>query len=47
MYKAAPMDLADCGRQANGDAQEARQFERLPLIPFKNPIQWLTARILE
>ena len=41
------MDLAERYRQANGDAQEASQFERLPLIPFKNAIQWLTARILE
>jgi hypothetical protein len=47
MYEAALMDLAECCRQANGDAQEASQVERLPLVPFKNPIQGLTARILE
>src|SRR6266481_6560302 len=42
-----PVDLAECLRQTNGDAQKARQIERLPLIPFKNPIQGLTARVLE
>jgi hypothetical protein len=47
MDEAPPMDLAECGRQANGDAQEASQVERLPLVPFKNPIQGLTARVLE
>ena len=41
------MDLAECFRQANGDAQEASQIERLPLIPLKNQIQGLTARVLE
>jgi hypothetical protein len=47
MYEAAPMDLAECFREANGDAQEASQVERFPLVPFKNPIQELTARVLE
>ena len=46
MYEALPMDLAECCRQANGDAQEASQIERLPLVPLKNPIQGLTARVL-
>ena len=43
----APMDVAERRRQANGDAQEARQIERLPLVPLKNAIQGLTARVLE
>jgi hypothetical protein len=47
MDEAAPMDLAECCRQANGDAQEASQLDRLPLVPLKNPIQGLTARVLE
>src|SRR5713226_5146948 len=36
-----------CCRQANGDAQDASQIERLRLVPLKNPIQGLTARVLE
>jgi hypothetical protein len=47
MYQAVPMDLADCCRQANGDAQEARQIERSPLVPLKNLIHGLSARILK
>jgi hypothetical protein len=47
MYEAAPMDLADCCGQANGDAQETSQFDRLPVVSLKNPIQGLAARILE
>src|SRR5216683_1299137 len=47
MDEAVPMDLAECGRQANSDGQEASQVERFPLVPFKNPIQGLTARVLE
>jgi hypothetical protein len=47
MYEAVPMDLTECHRQANGDAQEARQLERLPMVPLKNPIQGLAARVLE
>jgi len=39
--------LAKCRRQANGDAQEASQIERLPFVPFKDQIEWLTARVLE
>ncbi len=41
------MDLAECCRQANGDAQEASQVERLPVVSLKNMIQGLTARVLE
>jgi hypothetical protein len=29
------------------DVQEARQRERLPLAPIKDPIQGFTARVLE
>src|SRR5260370_36183351 len=47
MYEAVPMDLAECRRQANGDAQQASQIERLPLVPLKNKIQRLTARVRE
>jgi hypothetical protein len=41
------MDLAECFRQANCDAQEARQIVRLPLVTLKNPIQGLTTRVLK
>jgi hypothetical protein len=41
------MDVAECFRQADGDAQEASQIERLPVISLDNPIQRLTARVLE
>jgi hypothetical protein len=41
------MGVTECCRQANGDAQEASQVERLPLVPLKNPMQRLAARILE
>jgi hypothetical protein len=47
MYKAAPMDLADCFSQTDGDAQKARQFERLPVVPLKNPIQGFTTRVIQ
>jgi hypothetical protein len=47
MYKAVPVDLAECFRQANGNAQEASQMERLVVSSLKNPIQGLAARILE
>jgi hypothetical protein len=47
MYEAVPMDLAERYRQANGDAQEASQVERLPLIPIKNAIQGFTTRVPE
>jgi hypothetical protein len=39
------MDLADCYRQANGDAQAACQLERLPVATIKDPIHWLAARV--
>ena len=32
MYETVPMNLAECCRQANRDAQDAGQIERLPLI---------------
>ena len=41
------MGVTECCLQANGDAQEANQVERLPLVPLKNPIQRLAARVLE
>src|SRR5882724_13498738 len=41
------MDLAECRRQANGDVEEASQIERLPLVLRKNPIERLTAQVLE
>jgi hypothetical protein len=41
------MDLAERCCQANSDAQKASQVERLPLDPLKDPIQWLTARVLK
>ena len=41
------MDLTECSCQPNGGAKEASQVERLPLVTFKNPIQRLTARVLE
>ena len=41
------MDLAECFRQANGDAREAHHIQWLPLIPLKNPIHRLTARLLK
>jgi hypothetical protein len=47
MYEAVPTDLAECCRQANGDAQEASQVEWLPVVPLKNSIQGLTARVIE
>ncbi len=47
MDETAPMDLAECCRQADSDAQDARQIERLSLVPLKNQIQGLAARILE
>jgi hypothetical protein len=47
MYKAVPMDLAECCRQAYRDVQEARQLKRLRLVSLKNPIQWLAAGIRE
>jgi hypothetical protein len=36
MYEAMPMDLAECCRQANSNAQEVGQIERLFLAALKN-----------
>jgi hypothetical protein len=47
MHESVSMDLAECCRQANGDAQGAGQIKRLPLGSLKNPIQRLTARVFE
>jgi hypothetical protein len=51
MNKAAAVDLAECYRQANNDAQHPGQIEWLTAIPhrvpLKNPIQGLTARVGE
>jgi hypothetical protein len=41
MNEAAPVDLAECCRQSNGDVQGVSQIERLPLPALKNPIQGL------
>jgi hypothetical protein len=41
------VDFAEGRRQANGDAQEARQLKWLALVPIKDPIQGLAARVLE
>jgi hypothetical protein len=41
------MHLAECSRQPNSDAQDASQIEGLPLIPLKNPVQGLAARVLD
>jgi hypothetical protein len=47
MYEALLMDLTECSCHPNGCAKEAGQVERLPLVTLKNPIQRLTARVLE
>jgi hypothetical protein len=41
------MDVAKCCRQSDSDTQSALHIERFPVASFKNPIQWLTARIFE
>ena len=38
MDQATPMDLAKCCRQANSDAQDAGEIERLPRASLKNQI---------
>ena len=43
MYKAAPVDLAECCCQANGDTENGSQIEQL--APLKNQIKGLTARV--
>jgi hypothetical protein len=40
------VDLAECFRQANGNAQKASQIEGLPVVPLEKLIQGLTARVL-
>ena len=45
--KALPVGLTQRCRQADGDAQEASQIDRLPLVPFDHPIQRVAAGILE
>jgi len=47
MYKAAPMNLAECRRQANSDAQEANHIERMSLLSLKDQIQGLTTGVPE
>jgi hypothetical protein len=47
MYESIAMDLSECSRQSDSDTQSAGHVERLPVASFKNPIQWLTARIFE
>jgi hypothetical protein len=47
MYEAVPMNPAESFRNAYGDAQDASQIERLRLIPLKDQIQGLTARVLK
>jgi hypothetical protein len=47
VYEALPMDLAESFRQANGDAQDASQIERLSLAPLQDQVQGLTARVRE
>ena len=47
MCESAPMDLAECCRQANSNTQDAGHIERLPVASFKNPIQRLTAWVFE
>jgi hypothetical protein len=41
------MNLTEGSCQTNSGAKEASQVERLPLVTLKNPIQRLTARVLE
>jgi hypothetical protein len=47
MYESAPMDPAECCRQADRNAQDSGEIEHLPVASLKNPIQRLTARIFE
>jgi hypothetical protein len=47
MYEATPVDLSKCYRQTNGYLQGASQIERLPLVPLKNLIQGLAARVID
>jgi hypothetical protein len=47
MDEALPVGLAKCGRQTNGDAQEASQIERVFPVLLNEPIQGFTPWILE
>jgi hypothetical protein len=38
MYETLPMNLSEYCRQANSDAQDAGQIERLPRASLKNQI---------
>jgi hypothetical protein len=46
MNKSAAVHSSKSGRQSNGDAQDARQFER-SVASLEDPIQGLAARIRE
>ena len=45
--KAVRIDVTEWCRQVNGDAQEASQFEWLPVVPLKNPIHKFTTRVVQ
>jgi hypothetical protein len=45
MYKATPVGLAECRRQANGDTQDPIQIEQF--APLKNQIKGLTVWVHE
>ena len=51
MDEPLPVDLAKYLRQANGNAQQSSQIERLSLIsqkvPLQNQVQGLTAGVLQ
>jgi hypothetical protein len=47
MNEALAVYTSESGRQSNGDAHDARQFEPWSVAPIKNPIQGLAAGILE
>ena len=38
--EALPVHLAECGRERDRDAHDARQFEPLSVAPLENPITW-------
>jgi hypothetical protein len=47
MCESAPMDLAKCCRQPDGNTQDSGEIERVPVASLKNPIQRLTTRVSE
>ena len=47
MNEALAVHSSESGRQPNGDAQDASQFERLSFVALKDPIQGLAAGIRE